>query len=163
MSIVLGRVMVLVVEGGIARRPVHHARRLSVHHIAHRRVRTVRPARTCGQWWKHYTLLWLDLCSVIGRLLLDKLGNSPWIMVPLFFFRTNSGHRGVAELCPRSTMSPYSYEMKIKMSNWNELRHRSTSSLCCMYLCVCVRVYVCIYVCMDSCMYVCLRASYVYE
>lgn len=53
MSIVLGRVMVLVVEGGIARRPVHHARRLSVHHITHRRVRAVRPARTCGQWWKH--------------------------------------------------------------------------------------------------------------
>lgn len=72
MSIVL-RVMVLIMEGRITGRPVHHAGRLSVHHVAHRRVRTVCPARTCRQWWKHYTLLRLDLCSVIGRRVLDKL------------------------------------------------------------------------------------------
>lgn len=72
MSIVL-RVMVLIVEGRITGRPVHHAGRLSVHHVAHRRVRTVCPARSCRQWWKHYTLLRLDLCSVIGRRVLDKL------------------------------------------------------------------------------------------
>lgn len=72
MSIVL-RVMVLIMEGRITGRPVHHAGGLSVHHVAHRRVRTVCPARTCRQWWKHYTLLRLDLCSVIGRRVLDKL------------------------------------------------------------------------------------------
>ncbi|KOC63557.1 hypothetical protein WH47_02304 [Habropoda laboriosa] len=73
MSIVLWRVMVLIVEGGITGRPVHHARRLSVHHVAHRRVRTVRPAWTCRQWRKHYTLLRLDHCPVIGGWLLEKL------------------------------------------------------------------------------------------
>lgn len=77
MSVVLRRVMVLIMEGRITRRPVHHASRLSVHHVAHRRIRTVRPARTCGQWWKHYTLLRLDLCSVIGRRVLDKLAAGP--------------------------------------------------------------------------------------
>lgn len=75
MSIVLW-VMVLIVEGGITGRPVHHARRLSVHHVAHRRVGTVRPARTCGQWRKHYTLLRLDRCPVIGGLALEKLVGS---------------------------------------------------------------------------------------
>lgn len=60
MSIVLWRVMVLIVEGGIAGRPVHHARRLSVHHVAHRRIRTVCPARTCGQWWKHGSIALVD-------------------------------------------------------------------------------------------------------
>lgn len=77
MSIVLWRVMVLIVEGGIAGRPVHHARRLSVHHVAHRRIRTVCPARTCGQWWKHYTLLRLEHCSVIGKRVLEKLDQFP--------------------------------------------------------------------------------------
>lgn len=60
MSIVLWRVMVLIVEGGITGRPVHHARRLSVHHVTHRRVRTVRPARTCGQWRKHGSIALVD-------------------------------------------------------------------------------------------------------
>lgn len=59
--------MVLVVKGGIARRPMHHARRLSVHHVSHRRVRTVSPTWTCGQWWKDYTLLRLELCPTIGK------------------------------------------------------------------------------------------------
>ncbi|EZA51876.1 hypothetical protein X777_09179 [Ooceraea biroi] len=70
-------IMVLIVEGRIARRPVHHTGRLSVHHVAHRRIRTIRPARSCRQWWKHYTLLRLDLCSVIGRRVLDKLVVTP--------------------------------------------------------------------------------------
>lgn len=78
MSVVLRRVMVLIMEGRITRRPVHHASRLSVHHVTHRRIRAVRPARTCGQWWKHYTLLRLDLCSVIGRRVLDKLAATPF-------------------------------------------------------------------------------------
>lgn len=65
-------VMILIVKGRIAGRSVHHAG-LSVHHVAHRRIRTVCPAWSCGQWWKHYTLLRLDLCSVIGRRVLDKL------------------------------------------------------------------------------------------
>lgn len=69
-------VMVLIVKGRIAGRSVHHAG-LSVHHVAHRRIRTVCPAWSCGQWWKHYTLLWLDLCSVIGRRVLDKLAVTP--------------------------------------------------------------------------------------
>lgn len=77
MSVVL-RVMVLIVEGRITGRPVHHAGRLSVHHVAHRRVRTVCPARSCRQWWKHYTLLRLDLCSVIGRRVLDKARRDPF-------------------------------------------------------------------------------------
>lgn len=68
--------MVLIVEGGITGRPVHHARRLSVHHVSHRRVRTVRPARTCGQWRKHYTLLRLDRCPAIGGEVLEKLVGS---------------------------------------------------------------------------------------
>lgn len=72
-AVVLRRIMVLVVEGGITGRPVHHAGRLSVHHVAHRRVRTVRPARTCRQWRKHYTLLRLELRSVIGKGPLDML------------------------------------------------------------------------------------------
>ncbi|KAK1132911.1 hypothetical protein K0M31_014279 [Melipona bicolor] len=76
MSVVLWRIMVLIVKGGITRRPVHHARRLSVHHVSHRRVRTVRPARTCGQWWKHYTLLRLDRCPAIGGEALEKLVGS---------------------------------------------------------------------------------------
>lgn len=69
-------VMVLIVKGRIAGRSVHHAG-LSVHHVAHRRIRTVCPAWSCGQWWKHYTLLRLDLCSVIGRRVLDKLTVTP--------------------------------------------------------------------------------------
>lgn len=69
-------VMVLIVKGRIAGRSVHHAG-LSVHHVAHRRIRTVCPAWSCGQWWKHYTLLRLDLCSVIGRRVLDKLAVTP--------------------------------------------------------------------------------------
>lgn len=76
MSVVLW-VMVLIVEGRIAGWSVHHAGRLSVHHVAHRRIRTVCPAWSCGQWWKHYTLLRLDLCSVIGRRVLDKLAVTP--------------------------------------------------------------------------------------
>lgn len=76
MSVVLW-IMVLIVKGRIAGRSVHHAGRLSVHHIAHRRIRTVCPAWSCGQWWKHYTLLRLDLCSVIGRRVLDKLAMTP--------------------------------------------------------------------------------------
>lgn len=75
MSIVFW-IMVLIVKGRITRRPVHHAG-LSVHHVAHRRIRTVCPAWSCGQWWKHYTLLRLDLCSVIGRRVLDKLAVTP--------------------------------------------------------------------------------------
>jgi len=75
---VIFRVMVLIVKGRIARRPVHHTGRLSVHHVAHRRIRTVRPARSCGQWWKHYTLLRLDLRSVIGRRAVDKLAGDPF-------------------------------------------------------------------------------------
>lgn len=75
MSIVLW-VMVLIVEGGVTGRPVHHARRLSVHHVAHRRVGTVRPARTCGQWRKYYTLLRLDHCPLIGWAVLEKLVGS---------------------------------------------------------------------------------------
>lgn len=59
MSIVL-RVMVLIVEGRITGRPVHHAGRLSVHHVTHRRVRTVRPARSCRQWWKHSSIALVD-------------------------------------------------------------------------------------------------------
>lgn len=70
-------IMVLIVKGRIAGRSVHHAGRLSVHHVAHRRIRTVCPAWSCGQWWKHYTLLRLDLCSVIGRRVLDKLAVTP--------------------------------------------------------------------------------------
>lgn len=72
-SIVFRWIMILVVEGRITRGPVHHASRLSVHHVAHRRVRTVCTAWTCGQWRKHYTLLWLELRSVIGRRQLDML------------------------------------------------------------------------------------------
>lgn len=75
MSIVFW-IMVLIVKGRITGRPVHHAG-LSVHHVAHRRIRTVCPAWSCGQWWKHYTLLRLDLCSVIGRRVLDKLAVTP--------------------------------------------------------------------------------------
>jgi len=82
---VIFRVMVLIVKGRIARRPVHHTGRLSVHHVAHRRIRTVCPARTCGQWWKHYTLLRLDLRSVIGRRAVDKLAGDP--------FRSSRGTR----------------------------------------------------------------------
>lgn len=93
MSIVL-RIMVLIVEGRIARRPVHHAGRLSVHHVAHRRIRTVCPAWSCGQWWKHYTLLRLDLCSVIGRRVLDKLADP---------FQSS---RGTRELDDHSILSP---------------------------------------------------------
>jgi len=77
MSVVLW-VMVLIMKGRIAGRSVHHAGRLSVHHVAHRRIRTVCPAWSCGQWWKHYTLLRLDLCSVIGRRVLDKLAVTPF-------------------------------------------------------------------------------------
>ena len=69
MSIVLW-VMVLIVEGGVTGRPVHHA------HVAHRRVGTVRPARTCGQWRKYYTLLRLDHCPLIGWAVLEKLVGS---------------------------------------------------------------------------------------
>lgn len=75
-SIVFRWIMILVVEGRITRGSVHHASRLSVHHVAHRRVRTVCTAWTCRQWWKHYTLLWLELCSVIGRRQLDMLVES---------------------------------------------------------------------------------------
>lgn len=85
MSIVLWRVMVLIVEGGITGRPVHHARRLSVHHVTHRRVRTVRPARACGQWRKHYTLLRLDHCPVIGEGILEKLVGSLETVIRLPF------------------------------------------------------------------------------
>lgn len=67
MPIIFRWVVVLIVEGRIARRPVHHASRLSVHHVAHRRVRTVSTAWTCGQCRKHYTLLWLELCSSLGK------------------------------------------------------------------------------------------------
>ncbi|EGI60575.1 hypothetical protein G5I_11135 [Acromyrmex echinatior] len=70
-------IMILIVKGRIARRSVHHAGRLSVHHVAHRRIRTVCPTWSCRQWWKHYTLLRLDLCSVIGRRVLDKLAVTP--------------------------------------------------------------------------------------
>lgn len=89
MSIVL-RVMVLIVEGGITGRPVHHARRLSVHHVAHRRVGTVRPARTCGQWRKYYTLLRLDHCPVIGGVVLEKLVGSLRVTSFEFVRRTRS-------------------------------------------------------------------------
>lgn len=45
-SVVLVRVVVLVVEGRVSRRPVHHL--LTVHHVAHgRAVRAVRSAGTC--------------------------------------------------------------------------------------------------------------------
>lgn len=46
-SIVLRGVVVLVVERGVSRRPMHHLRRLTIHHVAHACVRTIRPARTC--------------------------------------------------------------------------------------------------------------------
>lgn len=52
--------MVLIVEGRIAGWPVHHTGRLSVHHVAHRRIRTVRPAWTCRQWWKHGPITLVD-------------------------------------------------------------------------------------------------------
>lgn len=71
MTIIFRWIMILIVEGWITRGPMHHACRLSVHHVAHRRFRTVCTAWTCGQWWKRYTLLQLELCSVIGRRQLD--------------------------------------------------------------------------------------------
>lgn len=132
MSVVLG-VMVLIMEGRITGRPVHHASRLSVHHVAHRRVRTVCPARSCRQWWKHYTLLRLDLCSVIGRRVLDKLAAtlskvleelensmSTRYSVPLIVKRWDKGDReehasrATAELCVMrfakvTIMSPKTY------------------------------------------------------
>lgn len=46
-SIVLRGVVVLVVERGVSWRPMHHLRRLAIHHVAHSCVRTIRPARTC--------------------------------------------------------------------------------------------------------------------
>ena len=73
MAVVLRWIMVLIVEGGITGRSVHHTGRLSVHHVAHRRFWTICPARTCGQWRKHYTLLRLELCSIIGKGPLDML------------------------------------------------------------------------------------------
>lgn len=67
MPVIFRWVVVLIVEGRVARRPMHHASRLSVHHVAHRPVRTVSTAWTCGQCRKHYTLLRLELCSTFGE------------------------------------------------------------------------------------------------
>lgn len=47
MPVVLGGIVsVLIVEARITGRPMHHTC-LSIHHVTHRAVRTVRPARTC--------------------------------------------------------------------------------------------------------------------
>lgn len=73
MTIIFRWIVVLIVEGWITRRPVHHTGRLSVHHVTHRRFRTVSTAWTCGQWRKYYTLLRLELCSDIGMLVMVKL------------------------------------------------------------------------------------------
>lgn len=63
-AIVLGRVVVLVVEGGVPRTSVHHLR-LTVHHVPrHRAVRTVRPTGTCV-WGKHYQDI--SFCSLGGE------------------------------------------------------------------------------------------------
>lgn len=65
---VIFRWVVVLIEGRVARRPMmHHASRLSVHHVAHRAVRTVSTAWTCGQCRKYYTLLRLELCSTVGE------------------------------------------------------------------------------------------------
>ncbi|KAJ8880583.1 hypothetical protein PR048_017053 [Dryococelus australis] len=56
------RIVVVVVEAGIARRPVHHLR-LPVHHVAHGGgVRTVGAARACVRR-EHYTSLGSHPCS----------------------------------------------------------------------------------------------------
>lgn len=89
MSIVL-RVMVLIMEGRITGRPVHHAGRLSVHHVAHRRVRTICPARSCRQWWKHSSITlvnhWLnDSTPRIDKPIVNLKDRQPRVLRQLFF------------------------------------------------------------------------------
>lgn len=67
MPVIFRWVVVLIVEGRVARRPMHHASRLSVHHVAHRRIWTISTAWTCGQCRKYYTLLRLERCSTFGE------------------------------------------------------------------------------------------------
>ncbi|CAD6231908.1 GSCOCG00001647001-RA-CDS [Cotesia congregata] len=73
MAVVFWRIVILVVEGGVTRGSVHHAGGLSVHHVTHCSFWTVSPAWTCGQRRKHYTLLRLELCSIIGKRVCDML------------------------------------------------------------------------------------------
>lgn len=137
MSIVLWWIMVLIVKRRITRRPVHHASRLSVHHVTHRRIRTIRPARSCGQWWKHYTLRRLDLCSVIGRWVLDKLADP---------FRSSRGELE-RELDGHSIYSLPLVASPRKETERGEIEaHRGREEVWrALYACVCVCVYECVY------------------
>lgn len=122
--------MVLIVERRIGGRPVYHAGRLSVHHVAHRRFRTVCPARSCGQWWKHYALLRLDLCSIIGRRVLDKLVD------PL------RSSRGTREPDDHSILGPRLAKSLVGDQGDRGARVEGYDELCC----VCIRVCMCVYV-----------------
>lgn len=82
-------VMVLIVKGRIAGRSVHHAG-LSVHHVAHRRIRTVCPAWSCGQWWKHGSITLVDhrlndSTSCVYEPVVNLKNRQPRVLCQLFF------------------------------------------------------------------------------
>jgi hypothetical protein len=93
MPVIFGWIVVLIVEGRVAWRPVHHTGRLSVHHVAHRRVRTVSTAWTCGQCREHYTLLRLELCSALGKAAMVELVTTPRRGSPTFLCPIILRHR----------------------------------------------------------------------